>query len=255
MTARPAPSEQPRPEADGGRGVPAPVGIIMDGNGRWASRHGLPRAIGHERGVEALRRTVKAAPKLGLQYLTVYSFSTENWRRPVAEVSALFALLKTFINRDLDQLIKEGVKVSVFGTRKGLPEEINTLLERAERETRHNTAFNLGIAFNYGGREEITRATRAIAQDVKAGRLDPENIDEAAIAARLDTAAFPDPDLIIRTGEESRLSNFLIWQSAYAELVFMDVLWPEFGEAGLEQALSVFASRERRFGGLKSGAG
>ena len=227
----------------------------MDGNGRWAQRHGLPRAVGHERGVEALRRTVKAAPKLGLQYLTVYSFSTENWRRPVAEVSALFALLKTFINRDLDQLIREGVKISVFGTRNGLPDEISTLLERAERETRHNTHFNLGIAFNYGGREEIARATRAIAQDVKAGRLDPEDIDEAAIAAHLDTSSFPDPDLIIRTGEESRLSNFLIWQSAYAELVFMDVLWPEFGEDSLEQALSVFASRERRFGGLKSGAG
>ena len=227
----------------------------MDGNGRWASRHGLPRSVGHERGVEALRRTVKAAQKLGLAYLTVYSFSTENWRRPVAEVSALFALLKTFINRDLDELINEGVRISIFGTRKGLPDEISWLLDRAVRETSKNTKFNLGIAFNYGGREEIARAARALAADAQAGRINLDQIDEGVLAKHLDTSGFPDPDLIIRTGDEHHLSNFLIWQSAYAELIFMDVLWPEFGEASLGEAISTFALRERRFGGLKSGAG
>ena len=255
MTASPASSEQSRHGLVGGDCSPAHVGIIMDGNGRWASRYGLPRSVGHERGVEALRRTVKAAQKLGLEYLTVYSFSTENWRRPVAEVSALFALLKTFINRDLERLIGEGVRISVFGTRKGLPEDIIELLEKAERETSGNTRFNLGIAFNYGGREELARAAKALAEDVKAGRVDPDEISEETLARHLDTYDFPDPDMIIRTGDEHRLSKFLIWQSAYAELIFMDVLWPEFGEAHLEEAIATFASRERRFGGLKSGAG
>ena len=226
----------------------------MDGNGRWATRNGLPRAVGHERGVEALRRTVKAAQALGLSYLTVYSFSTENWRRPVAEVSALFALLKTFIHRDLDRLVREGVRIRVLGTRSGLPEDIDALLDRAESETRANSRFNLGIAFNYGGREEIVRAAQEIARKVLTGEIAPDGIDEAMIAKNLDTADFPDPDLIIRTGEEQRISNFLIWQAAYAELMFMDVLWPEFGQAQLEEALATFAARERRFGGLKSGA-
>ncbi len=226
----------------------------MDGNGRWASRHGLPRAVGHERGVEALRRTVRAAQKLDLEYLTVYSFSTENWRRPVSEVSALFSLLKTFVNQDLARLKREGVRISVFGTRSGLPDDIAILLDKAVEQTRENTRFELGIAFNYGGREEVVRAIRLLSEDVKAGRIDPENINEHLLSERLDTSRFPDPDLVIRTGEEHRLSNFLIWQSAYAELLFMDVLWPEFGEAELQRAIETFSSRERRFGGLKSGA-
>jgi len=252
LTPQPASSEDAQPEKGGS--VPVHVGIIMDGNGRWASRNGFPRSVGHERGVEALRRTVRAAQKFGLQYLTVYSFSTENWRRPVSEVSALFTLLKTFVNRDLERLKKEGVRISVFGTREGLPDDIAQLLDRAIHETRENTAFNLGIAFNYGGREEIARATRQVAEDLKAGRIGAAEIDEALLAGHLDTSGFPDPDLIIRTGEEHRLSNFLVWQGAYAELVFMDVLWPEFGESYLADALDTFASRERRFGGLKSGA-
>lgn len=226
----------------------------MDGNGRWAKLRGLPRAVGHERGVEALRRTVKAAQKFGLEYLTVYSFSTENWRRPVSEVSALFALLKTFVNQDLERLKREGVKISVFGTREGLPEDILALLDRAIRETAQNTAFNLGIAFNYGGREEIVRSIRRLGSQIADGSLDPDSIDEAAVSGLLDTYAFPDPDLIIRTGQEHRLSNFLIWQAAYAELLFMDVLWPDFGETNLQAAISTFASRERRFGGLNTGA-
>jgi undecaprenyl diphosphate synthase len=226
----------------------------MDGNGRWATGHGMPRAIGHERGVEALRRTVKAAQKLGLEFLTVYSFSTENWRRPVSEVSALFALLKTFVKQDLERLKREGVRISVFGTREGLPEDILALLDKAVSETAHNSAFNLGIAFNYGGREEIARAARQLAVDVAEGKLLADDIDEATIGRALDTHTFPDPDLIIRTGEEHRLSNFLIWQAAYSELIFLNVLWPDFGEPDLIGAIQTFASRERRFGGLKSGA-
>ncbi|WP_424338788.1 polyprenyl diphosphate synthase [Henriciella sp.] len=234
--------------------MPAHIGIIMDGNGRWATRHGMPRAVGHERGVEALRRTVKAAQKFGLEYLTVYSFSTENWRRPMAEVSALFALLKTFVKQDLARLKREGVCISVFGTREGLPDDVRALLEKAVRETADNTAFHLGIAFNYGGREEIVRATRKIADEVRRGKIDPTDITEHVMCEALDTAHYPNPDLIIRTGEEHRLSNFLVWQAAYAELVFLDVLWPDFGEDGLLSAIENFASRERRFGGLKTGA-
>jgi undecaprenyl diphosphate synthase len=226
----------------------------MDGNGRWASRNSLPRAVGHERGVEALRRTVQAAQKLGLRYLTVYSFSTENWRRPVSEVSALFSLLKSFVKKDLSRLKAENVKISVFGTREGLPGDVSELLDLAVSETAGNSQFNLGIAFNYGGREEIARAARSVAARVSAGDLDLKDIDQAALAAELDTRAFPDPDLIIRTGEEHRLSNFLVWQSAYSELIFMDALWPDFGETHLMDALKTFATRERRFGGLNSGA-
>ena len=253
MTANAAPSERSQ-KADEGFTSPRHVGIIMDGNGRWASRHGMPRAIGHERGVEALRRTVKAAQKLELEYLTVYSFSTENWRRPVSEVSALFSLLKTFVNQDLNRLHREGVKISVFGTRAGLPEDILELLDRAVEKTKDNTRFNLGIAFNYGGREEIARAARTIAEQLAAGEIESDAITEDLISQHLDTSEFPDPDLVIRTGEERRLSNFLVWQAAYAELVFLDVLWPEFSEQDLVEALQTFAARERRFGGLKSGA-
>lgn len=254
MTARSASPEPARPDAGVADATPVHVGLIMDGNGRWASRKDLPRSVGHERGVEALRRTVRAAQNFGLEYLTVYSFSTENWRRPVSEVSTLFTLLKTFVNRDLERLRREGVRISVFGTRDGLPEDICALLDRAEKETADNSRFNLGIAFNYGGREEIARAAARMAEAFKVGDITAEEMSQECLAGYLDTASFPDPDLIIRTGEEHRLSNFLVWQSAYAELVFMDVLWPEFGEHHLGQALEWFASRERRFGGLKSGA-
>ena len=252
MTAQPASSGNP--EFSAGDGLPQHIGIIMDGNGRWASRRGLPRAVGHERGVEALRRTVKAAQKLGLDYLTVYSFSTENWRRPLSEVSALFALLRSFVKQDLKRLKAENVRINVFGTREGLPQDICDLLDHAVSQTKDNTRFNLGIAFNYGGREEIVRAARSLAERVAAGEIKAEEIDQAMLAGGLDTSGFPDPDLVIRTGEEHRLSNFLVWQSAYSELVFMDVLWPDFGEEHLTSALERYASRERRFGGLNSGA-
>ncbi|MEM1086117.1 MAG: isoprenyl transferase [Pseudomonadota bacterium] len=235
-------------------GLPRHVAIIMDGNGRWATSRGLPRAVGHERGVEALRRTVEAAQGLGLKTLTVFSFSTENWRRPASEVSALFGLLKSYVKRDLDRLAQEGVRVRVLGTRTGLPAEIADLVELAEARTAENDAFNLCIAFNYGGREEIVRAAQAAALAAKNGLLDPDDLDEASFASFLDTSGLGDPDLLIRTSGESRLSNFLIWQCAYAELVFMDVLWPDFGGEDLREAIEIYTARERRFGGLVSGA-
>ena len=234
--------------------IPDHVAIIMDGNGRWAKARGMPRAVGHERGVEALRRTVEGAQDIGLKNLTVYSFSTENWRRPVAEVNALFGLLKAYVKRDLNRLASEGVRVRILGTRKGLPEDVLELVERAEERTAQNTAFNLCIAFNYGGREEIVRAALALGKAAMSGDADLNEIDESGFEAFLDTKDIPDPDIMIRTSGEYRLSNFLIWQAAYAELVFMDVLWPDFGKAQLLEAIEIYKTRERRFGGLASGA-
>lgn len=233
---------------------PNHIAIIMDGNGRWAKARGYPRAIGHERGVEALRRTVEAAQEIGLKNLTVFSFSTENWRRPVSEVNALFGLLKAYVKRDLNRLTEEGVKIRILGTRDGLPDDILELVDRAERQTAKNDAFNLCIAFNYGGREEVLRAAKAMAAEIAAGTLDPEAIDEPRFASFLDTDGLPDPDILIRTSGELRLSNFLVWQAAYAELVFMDVLWPDFGKSHLLEAIEAYRVRERRFGGLASGA-
>ena len=237
----------------GTRDVPAHVAIIMDGNGRWANSRGLPRAAGHERGVEALRRTVEAAGELGIRYLTVYSFSTENWRRPAAEVNALFGLLKTFIKKDLARLRKEGVKIRVIGRRQGLPEDIAALVEKAETDTASNSDFYLNIAFNYGGREEVSRAARALAEDVKSGAINAAEISEDVFASYLDTAGMPDPDLLIRTSGEYRLSNFLLWQGAYSELIFFDVLWPDFDRGWLEKAITVYQERERRFGAVTTG--
>lgn len=233
---------------------PEHIAIIMDGNGRWANGRGLPRAVGHERGVEALRRTVEAAQEIGLKNLTVYSFSTENWRRPVSEVNALFGLLKAYVKRDLNRLAQEGVKIRILGTRQGLPEDILELVERAEARTADNHAFNLCIAFNYGGREEVLRAAKAMASAVADGKVSCADVDETAFAEFLDTKELPDPDILIRTSGEYRLSNFLIWQAAYAELVFMDVLWPDFGKQHLLEAIEIYRKRERRFGGLASGS-
>ena len=241
----------------GGQGAannPKHVAIIMDGNGRWAAARNLPRAIGHERGVEALRKTVEAAQGMGLSHLTVFSFSTENWRRPISEVNALFGLLKAYVKRDLDRLHREGVRIRVLGTRDGLPTDILKLVDRAETTTRENTAFNLCIAFNYGGREEILRAARKASRAIEAGEIGPDDLTEEKFGQYLDTAEVPDPDLIIRTSGEYRLSNFLVWQSAYTELVFMDVLWPDFRGEHLKEAIEIFMGRERRFGGLATGA-
>ena len=230
------------------------VAIIMDGNGRWAKSRGLPRAAGHERGVEALRRTVEAAGELGIRYLTVFSFSTENWRRPAAEVNALFGLLKAYVQRDLARLTQEGVRIRIIGLREGLPNDVAVLVEKAERETAANSKFFLTIAFNYGGREEIARAARGVAEAVASGRLKPDDVNEKTFAGFLDSGSMPDPDLLIRTSGEYRLSNFLLWQCAYSELVFMDVLWPDFDRACLEEALAKFHERERRFGAVSPGA-
>ncbi len=249
MAAGKSPRSEPAPAAAGSN-IPAHVAIIMDGNGRWAKSRGLPRAAGHERGVEALRQTVEAAGELGITYLTVFSFSTENWRRPAAEVNALFGLLKAYIKRDLRRLKSEGVCVRILGQRNGVPEDIVDLLVQAEQETADNADFFLNIAFNYGGREEILRAAKQLAGEAKTGQLDLSSIDEELFAQHLDTANLPDPDLLIRTSGESRLSNFLLWQLAYTELVFMDVLWPDFGRAELETALADYARRERRYGAI-----
>lgn len=234
---------------------PTHVAIIMDGNGRWAAQRGLPRAEGHRRGVEALRRTVKAAADLGIRYLTIYSFSSENWRRPAAEVADLMGLLKLFVRRDLAELHRTNVRVRIIGCRDALAPDIRALLNEAEALTQANTGLTLVVAFNYGARDEILRAVKALAGEVAAGRLSAEDIDLDAIGSRLDTAGIPDPDLVIRTSGEQRLSNFLLWQSAYAEFVFTPVLWPDFDRAALEAAVLEFQQRDRRFGGLSVRAG
>ncbi len=236
------------------KGVPRHVGVIMDGNGRWAAARGLPRLEGHRRGVEALRRTVRAAGELGVSYLTVYSFSSENWRRPAQEVSDLMGLLKRFIRNDLAELHGNGVRVQIIGSREELTPDIRLLLKEAEELTCNNTNMTLIVAFNYGSRHEIAIAARRLAEDAVAGRIDPARIDEQALSARLYTAGTPDPDLIIRTSGEQRLSNFLLWQAAYAEFVFLPIHWPEFDRAALEGAIAEFAQRQRRFGGVESAA-
>ena len=230
--------------------TPEHVAIIMDGNGRWAKARSLPRVAGHRAGVEALRKTVRAAADMGIAWLTVYAFSSENWSRPKSEVSDLMGLLKLFIRRDLAELHQSGVKVKVIGEREGLAPDIAALLEEAESLTAANSALNLVIAFNYGGRDEIVRAARRIADAAARGELPGEDVTPEIFARFLDTAGIPDPDLVIRTSGEQRMSNFLPWQSAYSELVFLPCYWPDFGRDELAAALGSFATRERRFGGV-----
>ena len=225
------------------------VAIIMDGNGRWAKARGLPRSFGHRAGVQALKRTVEAAPALGVERLTVFGFSTENWRRPATEVSELMALLKSYVNSDLDRLAREGVHVKILGRRSGLTADILEVIERAERRTAHNDRFRLQVAFNYGARTDILDAARRFAEEVQAGRANPEDLDEAAFSRRLSTGEHPAPDLIIRTSGEQRLSNFLLWEAAYAEFVFQDVFWPDYGGEQLQQAIEDYQRRDRRYGG------
>lgn len=226
------------------------LAIIMDGNGRWAKARGKPRAFGHNAGVEALRRTVEAAGDLGLEVLTVYAFSTENWRRPPAEVDWLFALLRSYVKSDLDRLDRAGVRIAVLGRQEGLPDDILELIAMAEQRTQLNTGMTLVIAFNYGGQAEIVDAIKALATQVKLGRIAPEAIDEALVARHLGTSRWPDPDAIVRTSGEMRLSNFMLWQAAYAEFICVDTFWPDFGRADLITALEAFAGRQRRFGAL-----
>lgn len=229
--------------------TPAHVAIIMDGNGRWAKARGLPRLAGHRAGVEALRGAVRAAPGLGISWLTVYAFSSENWSRPKAEVSDLMGLLKLYIRRDLADLHRSGVRIVVIGDRAGLQADIRGLLEEAEALTGSNGSLNLVIAFNYGGRDEIVRAARKVAEAAAAGSIAPAALSVDGFADFLDTKGLPDPDLVIRTSGEMRLSNFLPWQAAYAELVFLSCYWPDFSREHLEDALRQYAARERRFGG------
>jgi undecaprenyl diphosphate synthase len=230
--------------------VPRHVAIIMDGNGRWAAARGLPRGEGHRRGVEALRRTVRAAGDLGIAFLTIFSFSAENWTRPASEIRELMALLRRFIRHDLADLHRKGVRVRVIGERESLDVEIRRLLEEAEELTKDNDKLVLIVAFNYGARQEIARAARRMATAVAAGDLAVSAITADKLANYLDAPDLPDPDLIIRTSGEQRLSNFLLWQAAYSELVFVPTYWPDFGGSTLESAISEYHRRERRFGGL-----
>lgn len=240
-----APVDQKQPAPD----APLHVAIVMDGNGRWAKRRGLPRQVGHPKGVDAIRRVVEAAPDQGVRWLTLYAFSTENWRRPAGEVAEVMRLLKLYVNSDLDKLAREGVRVRILGRRDGLPPDIAEIVERAERQTAHNDRFFLQVAFNYGGRADLVDAARALAKEAAEGRLDPETIDEDAVSRRLSTGGTPDPDLVIRTSGEQRLSNFLLWETAYSEFVFQDVLWPDYNAAYLQAAIEEFQKRERRYGG------
>jgi undecaprenyl diphosphate synthase len=236
--------------ADAGPRSDLHVAIIMDGNGRWAKQRGLPRALGHRAGVAALRRTVEGAPQLGIKRLTVFGFSTENWRRPQPEVSELMSLLKAYFASDLARLEGDGVRVRIVGRRSGLDPDILDIVERAEARTQNNTRFFLQVAFNYGARADIVDAARGFAFAVEEGRACAIDLDEAAFEARLSTGSAPAPDLIIRTSGERRLSNFLLWECAYAELVFQDVYWPDYGPDHLRVALAEFHSRERRYGGV-----
>ena len=235
--------------------VPRHVAIIMDGNGRWAAARGLPRAEGHRRGVEALRRTIRAAGEIGIEVITIFSFSAENWSRPAAEIGELMGLLRRFIRNDLAELHKSNVRVRIIGERDGLDPDIGRLLVEAEELTQDNDGLTLVVAFNYGARQELMRAARRIAEAAAAGRISPADVTMDTVAGFLDAPDLPDPDLIIRTSGEQRLSNFLLWQSAYSELVFVPDYWPDFDRAALEAAIREYQQRERRFGGLVAKTG
>jgi undecaprenyl diphosphate synthase len=227
---------------------PAHVAIIMDGNGRWAKARGLPRIAGHKNGAEAVRRAVAASVELGIKYLTLFGFSSENWKRPVGEIDDLMGLLRHYLRGEIAELHKNGVRVRVIGERDKLAPDIVTLIDNAENLTRGNDRLHLSIALNYGGRAEIALAARAIAAQVASGALKPEQVDEDRVARHLFTSDIPDPDLLIRTSGEQRISNFLLWQSAYAELVFTETLWPDFAKDDLERAIQDYHGRERRYG-------
>jgi len=232
--------------------IPVHLGVIMDGNGRWAKARGKPRTQGHIEGVKSLRNLVELCITYGVGHLTVFSFSSENWARPKDEVSFIFNLLRRFVASDLQRLIRNNVRVRIIGARSDLEPSLVRLIEDVEAKTAGNSGLNLIVAFNYGGKAEITDATRAIARAVAAGTLKPEDITEATIEAALYTAGLPDPDLIIRTSGEQRISNFLLWQAAYSEFVFVDEYWPDFNEASFVRVLETFAMRDRRFGGIEA---
>ena len=230
--------------------LPEHIAIILDGNGRWAKNKGMPRSYGHVVGCDNLEKMCTYINDIGVKYLTVYAFSTENWKRPAEEVSALMRLFKQYLEEALRDFMDENIRVIFIGDTSVFSAQLQTLIDRVERESACKTGMVLNIAMNYGGRAELTRAARLLAEDVKAGRLSPEKVDESAISSRLYTAGQPDPDLIIRPSGEHRTSNFLLWQSAYAEYIVMDILWPDFKTSDLDRALLDYASRSRRFGGV-----
>jgi undecaprenyl diphosphate synthase len=235
--------------------LPRHVAIIMDGNGRWAKKRYLPREAGHYAGMKAVRETVRAACDMGLENLTLYAFSSENWKRPKTEVGALMGLFRTYFRSDMDELVERNVKMRIIGHRGRVASDIHQMILDSESRTARNTGMNLTFAFDYGGQEEIVAAAQELARAAREGRLDPETITPELFAARLFTSGLPEPDLVIRTSGEHRLSNFLLWQSAYAELLFLDTLWPDFDRAALEAAMAKFAGRERRFGALDIDSG
>jgi undecaprenyl diphosphate synthase len=240
--------EDQAPETGAGAGLH--VAIIMDGNGRWAKSRNQIRTFGHHAGVNALRRTIKSAPGLGISHLTVYAFSTENWRRPVDEVSDLMGLLRAFIRADLDRMHKEGVRVRIIGQVEGLPKDIINLVRDAEIRTQNNKGLGLQVALNYGAQADILQAAKAFAQKVAAGEAKPQDLTPESFAEGMTTRGLPPLDLLIRTSGEHRLSNFLLWEAAYAEFVFQDILWPDYDVNALQAALDIYRSRDRRFGGL-----
>ena len=230
---------------------PRHVAIIMDGNGRWARARNLPRLAGHKRGAEAVRRAVEACRESGIEYLTLYAFSSENWKRPLAEIDDLMGLLRIYLRREVADLNSRGVRIKFIGKRERLAIDIVSLLEEAEQRTAENSEFVLLIALNYGGQSEIVSTARTLAEEVAAGALDPSVIDVDMFSDRMETAGIPDPDLLIRTGGEKRLSNFLLWQSAYAELVFLDVCWPDFSRGNLDGAIEEYRRRDRKYGATR----
>ena len=237
------------PSLQQGPAYPSHVAVIMDGNGRWAKSHRLPRIAGHQKGAEAVRALVKSCGELGIPYVTIYAFSSENWRRPASEVDELMGLLRLYLRREIAELHREGVRLRFIGDRLRLPGDISALIDSAEECTRGNRGVTLTVAVNYGSRSEIVAAAQRLAREVAQGRLRPDDITEELFGSQLSTADLPDPDLLIRTSGEQRLSNFLLWQSAYTELVFVPTLWPDFSRDHLLQAIGEFQRRERRYGG------
>ncbi|UWQ20460.1 polyprenyl diphosphate synthase [Jannaschia sp. W003] len=233
-------------------GGPRHVAVIMDGNGRWAQQRGRPRLLGHRAGAKRVREIVEACPDLGVDYLTIFAFSTENWKRTQEEVSGLMSLFRRYIQSEAQTLLEQGTRVRFIGDRLRLDAKLRRLMDSLEAMTAHNTRCNLTIALNYGGRDEVARATKRLAHDVADGKLDPDAICDETLPRYLDTCVLPDPDLVIRTSGEARISNFLLWQSAYAEYEFVDTLWPDFDRAAFAAVLRRYGSRERRFGGVLS---